>query len=194
LDLSTTKGAAQQTATLNVVNAATTQTWYFGRWISDLIDTSVTTQIDEQTWTWGIAVSESSTSANFIPPMGCAYVMTSGGTKRGGGSIFDSVQTGATGAVEASITEDGQVVTVGVAFSNAVTGLAAGDRVVVEFWGGGSITMAGAYTVSFYYDGATDVVDATTTDAASYIETPQNITFGAAAAADIPDIVMAPPR
>jgi len=86
------------------------------------------------------------------------------------GFIYDSDTTL---GVEWGTTEDGQVLS---PTGSAVTVLA-GDVLVISFWRHAAQGMAVAYTQTLYFDGATDVTDATTTDAASYLETPQVLTF-----------------
>ena len=86
--------------------------------------------------------------------------------------LFD---TGLPLGVEWSTTEDGQVL---ITLPPTPFDILRADVVVYEFWRNREgEAMAGSYTQTVYFDGATDVTGSTTTDAASYLETEQDILF-----------------
>lgn len=168
-DLLTAAGSAQTSLVTATANSATTQELYWCKFISDPLTVS---QIDANTWTFALAMAESSANANMNHHGGCMYVLQSNDTVRG--FIFD---VNSNLGVEFATSEDGQVVT-SLNPGLSVTGVVSTDRLVFELWARGTISMAGLYNITAFFDGATDVTGATTTDAAAYIETPQNITFG----------------
>jgi len=174
-DLSTTKGAAQTSTGKSGLAQTAHQDIYADKWISPTLGVS---QIDANTWTLALATGESNTNMNAFT-VGSIYVLKSDDTVRG--YVYDSDT--ALG-VEYAATEDGQVFTVS---GSAVTGVVSTDRLAWEFWVHAVQAMAATYTATLYFDGTTDVTDTTTTDAASYIETPQNNLFAAAAALAPPE-------
>lgn len=164
-DLETTKGAAQ-TSQANTTRAQTAdQDGYFGKFISDPLAVA---SISANTWTIGLAVQESNTNANAFLILSL-YVLTAADTVRG--FIYDSHTSL---GVEWTTAEDGQVLTFA---GSAVSGIVSTDRLCLEVWHHAAQGMAASYTVTIYFAGATDVTDTTTTNAASYIETPQDGLF-----------------
>jgi hypothetical protein len=164
-DLETTMGAAQSSWTGVTFAQTEHQDVYLRKFISDPLGV---VSIDANTWTIAVAVAESNINANaFIV---CSlYVLQVDDTVRG--FIYDSdTPLG----VEFATSEDGQVITVS---GSAVGGILATDRLAFEFWVHAVQGNATDRNVVLYYDGTTDVTDATTTDAASYIETPQDLSF-----------------
>lgn len=127
--------------------------------------------ISANTWTLGLATSEGNLQANSFT-ICSIYVFREPSTVVG--FIYDSDT--ALG-VEWAVGEDGQVLTIS---GSAVTAQA-GDYIVFEMWRHAAQGMAAAYTQTLYFDGATKVVGGATSDAGSYIETPQNLIFQGAA-------------
>lgn len=124
--------------------------------------------IAANTWTVAVALAESNASANAFLRVGLYLWRPSNSSQQL--LYFVLADLG----VEWSTAEDGQVVT----FTNSGTPTAAdGDLLVLEVWSHATQAMATAYTHTLWFDGTTDVVDATTTDAASYLETPQDLVF-----------------
>jgi hypothetical protein len=172
-DLSTTKGSLQTSLNNSTFGQTTDQDGYWGKWLSPALAAS---SISANTWTIALAVSETNSLANAFL-IASIYVLTAADTVRG--FIYDShtalgTEFGAGGTVT---TEDGIVVTVAGA---AVAGVVSTDVIAFEAWTHAVQGMATSYNQILYYDGATDVTDTTTTDAASYIETPQSGLFAAA--------------
>lgn len=166
--LETTKGAAQTSGG----SASLAQTAHQDNFFTSFTSDPLTTQtIAANTWTIAIAVSEANTNANSFLVLSLYVFRPSTGSVVG--FIYDSDT--ALG-VEWAAAEDGQVIT----FSGVSVVASAGDVLVLEVWRHGVQGMAVGYTQTIYYDGTTDVVDTTTADAASYLETPQILTFQAA--------------
>lgn len=175
LSLSTTKGTAQTSKALNSqASTAAGQDFYVARFSSEALAAQT---IAANTWTFAMAHSEANVNANNYHVFASLYVWRPS-TTAVVGYVYDGGNV-IGGSVEMAATEDGRV---GTQAMSAVTA-AAGDILVYECWFSSlAQAMATAYAQTLYFDGTTDVVDTTTTDAASYIETPQNLTFGGAAA------------
>src|SRR3990170_749986 len=119
----------------------------------------------------GIAIKESDAQMNLYHRT-FVYVWRSGSgnVKTIGGPVSCGVEHG-TGEVGCVIT-----------FSGAAGdfGILANDRIVVEEWWDIRNTKATSYTATFYYDGTTDVVEATaTSDAAGFFYCPQTLILAA---------------
>ena len=177
--LSVTKGTAQ-TSLANTSTGTTSQTdYYIGRWVSDLVNQ---TSVAANTWTLNVAGSRSGTSARF-PSAGsgplyvnCYVWKPSDGTKYG--TILDGA-TGNRGGTNSTSERSHQVTFTG----SAVSSLTAGDAVIIfEFWAKITQSDTSTYTQTFYFDGATVTASDGTavSDHASFISTPENITFGGA--------------
>ncbi len=131
--------------------------------------------ITGQTWTVAVMVSEGNAQANSFL-VTSVYVFREPSTVVG--FIYDSdTPLGA----EWSNTARGRVVT----FSGSEVTAQGGDYIVFEMWRHTAAQgMNMSYTQALHYDGGTDVVeDATPGDAASYLETPQDLTFAGGAVA-----------
>jgi hypothetical protein len=164
-DLSTTPGLSQASRVGG--NTATTDHYdnSTARYISPALADS---SIDANTWTLAIALKEAHVNANFQL---CAslYVLQDDDTIRG--FIYDSHDLL---GVEPGTTELGQVISL---TGSAVAGVVPTDRLALEIWHHEQASSATQYSTTHYFDGATDVTTSTTTDAASYIETPQDLAF-----------------
>lgn len=166
-DLSVTAGAAQTSQVIGTAANTNDQRTCLVRGISETLTVS---SIDANTWTIGIGCQETNAASNAFLALSI-YVLTSGDTVRG--FIYDATTQLGT---EWGTTEAGRVVTVSGA---AVTGVVSTDRICVEIWAVGAQSMATSYNRTFMYNGATEILDlTTTTDAASYADTPQDL-FGA---------------
>lgn len=165
-DLETTKGSSQTSVTNATLAQTAHQDQYLGKWISDPL-TGISS-IDANTWTLALAVSESNGNLNAFT-VASIYVLKNDDTVRG--YIYDSDSP--LGA-EFATSEDGQVYSLA---GSAVASVVSTDRLVVEVWVHATQSMAQSGTITIFFDGTTDVVDSTTTDAASYLETPQDGLF-----------------
>lgn len=176
--MNTTIGTGQ-TSILLVSNATTSaQNFYFTKFVSQPLNQ---TNVTAQTWTYNFAAEEELTSNNF-PVTGSSdelylnlYVWRpSTGSKVG--TIFDA-QTASGVVNEAPAgTEEAYHIT----FSgSAVASAAVGDVIICEIWFEVSQSAATAADNFFYYDGTTvtTTLDTTVSNHASFIETPQNLTF-----------------
>lgn len=156
-DLSVTVGTTQTSATNTSLAVVTEQWGYFGKWISEeLTDVG---SIDAQPWEIGWRAQEGNAAANAFLRVSI-YVLTAADIVRG--YIYDGA---ADLGVEFNAT--GQVVQVSGA---AVGGLADTDRLAVEVWSHATQTMAAAYLLTLFYDGATKVTATQAADSASYVE------------------------
>lgn len=176
--MNTTIGTAQTTKSLSAISSNTKQ--YFTRFVSDTLQNNTT--ISANTWNFAFAASQNIATANF--PVTAAsgtqvhvtvYVWRPGnGTKVG--DIFDGTSSGTTFAEPSAIsTEKSEF---GTFTGSAVTALA-GDVICQEIYF--SVAPTQAATNIYYYDGTTETNNTNTTVSshASYIETPQTLTFGA---------------
>ena len=140
---------------------------WMGKFLSEPIGVS---QVDANTWTIAVAVAEGNTNANAFLTV-TLYVLKADDTVRG--FIYD---TDTALGTEFATVETGRVVTVSGA---AVAGCVSTDRIAVEIWWHTTAQAMGtSYTRSLWANGTVDVANnVATSDAASYIETPQNL-FG----------------
>jgi len=117
----------------------------------------------------GIAIKESSLSMNLYARW-FVYVWRSGSgnVKTIGGPVSCTVEHGTT--------EKGCVIT--FAGASGDFSILANDRIVVECWFDIRNTKATSYTATDYYDGTTDVIEATaTSNAAGFFYCPQTLTL-----------------
>lgn len=166
--LSTTKGTTQTSIGANGLSQTAHQDNFFTSFSSVALAAQT---IDANTWTLAVATSQANAQANSFTVCS-VYVFREPSTVVG--FIYDSDT--ALG-VEWGNTEDGQVLT----FSGASVTAQENDYLVLEFWRHATQAMVGPYVQTLYYDGTTDVTDTTTTDAASYLSTPQTLSFAGAA-------------
>lgn len=163
LSLSVSKGAAQTSVGRNTLAQTTDQDNYLARFSSPALAAQTFTA---QTWTLAVAVDEGNTQANSFTI--CSVYVWRPSTNSVVGFIYDSHTSL---GIEWGSPEDGLVVT----FAGAAVTAQAADILVLEFWRHAIQGMATQYIQTLYYNGATDVTDTTTTDAASYLETPDTI-------------------
>jgi hypothetical protein len=161
-----TKGTTQTSISLTGLGQTTHQDNYLARFTSLPLSAQTVTA---QTWTFALALDEANAAANSqLAP--CIYVWRPTGSTVVGFIIDSDTPIG----VEWGASEDGIVATV----SGAAVTAQLGDVVVLEVWRHAPTqTNTTARVQTVWFDGATDVVDATTAGAASYIETPQNLVF-----------------
>lgn len=170
-------GTSQQTLVLTSTADTNAHNYYFSRFVSPPL--KGITSITAQTWTYKFAAKESSTSANF-PVTGTnksvnmtLYVWRPGTGKLG--NIFDGATTGATLDEGSANQQAAHVIT----FSGAqVLSVQDGDVICCEIWFVVTQGASTAFTDTFYYDGTTeDIENATATNSASLVSTPQDLTF-----------------
>lgn len=185
--MNTTIGTAQASKTfVNTTTRATNNTCYVTAFVSDPINQS---GIAANTWTYNFAAKNSNTtpcddyptfdSSKVVP--GCCYVWRpSTGAKVG--NIYDAdsaVGYSDTGNHGGSPTTS-EVAEHGTFTGSAVAGAAANDVIVLEAWIYVWFSTAASCTLSFFYDGTTTNTTSGTvvSNHASFLETPENITFG----------------
>jgi hypothetical protein len=161
-----TKGTTQTSIAFTGLGQTTHQDNYLARFTSLPLSAQTVTA---QTWTFALALNEANAAANSqLAP--CIYLWRPGSSSVVGFVVDSDTPIGA----EWGASEDGIVATVSGAAVTAVFG----DVLVLEVWRHApSQTNTTARVQTVYFDGPTDVVDATTANAASYIETPQNLVF-----------------
>ena len=176
--MNTTKGTSAASIAINTTATLNGQYLYFSRWVSPLL-TQGQTSISANTWTFCFGASESDLSANFpnvgtdVPVYAIAYVWRpSTGAKVGqiaDISTSSTVDEGATTSAYAHIC---------TFTGSAVSNVQAGDVICFEILFGVAQAAASSYTDTIYYDGTTiPTENQQTSDVASYIETPQDLTF-----------------
>jgi hypothetical protein len=181
--MDTTIGTAQNSLVLTSNATVLQQNYYFTRFVSQPL--SGITSVTALTWTYNFAATESNASANFPtssigqPTTLTAYVWRPGTGKVG--NILDGSTTG-------TLTEGtaGAERSHNATFnSTLVSSVQDGDVICLEVFFRITQGAATSYTDTFYYDGTTVTTSENTdvTNHASFVETPQNLTFGAAAAA-----------
>ena len=139
--------------------------------------------IDANTWEFAIANNETNLNANSFTALSIYIVRGPEVTVRG--YIYDSTTNLGS---EWDTTEHGRVSSVS---GSSVSGVISTDWLVVEVWRMATQGMATAYLQEIFYDGATDPANLiATTDAASYLSTPQDI-FAAGAPALPPELIVA---
>ncbi len=167
--LSTTIGTSETTvqgsSTSNVVETAE----FFTSFSSTALRVAV---INAETWTIAVDVSEGNIAANsrMLP---IVYTF-----RKSDSSVRFVIDAHTAIGGEWNNIANGQVAT----FSGSAVTVAEDDYLVLEFWRHtDSQAMAMAFTQTLSYDGTVDVTQNSTTSAASYLETPQDNLFSAAA-------------
>lgn len=175
--MDTTKGSSQYDLTAAKTNTSTTNRMYMTRFLSDSLNVA---SISANTWTFNISCWSSS-SATYYPTEttfnyripSCLYVYRpSDGTVVG--NVFDGMSASDTYAYGYSM----QVCQVTTYTGSAVASVSPGDILVFEAWTSGSVSTSLTYHYAF--DGATITTTdgSTVSNHASFLETPQTITFG----------------
>lgn len=179
--MNTTIGISQTSIVFVQNNIASAQNYYFTRFVSQQL--SGISSITAQTWTYNFAATETSGNANFpLSSIGSVRIMAyvwRPGTQTKVGDILDGTSTAGVQEGTAGAQRSHNATFTG----SAVASVADGDVICFEVWF--QITQtgtAGPYTDTFYYDGTTVTTTENTTvsNHASFIETPQTLTFGAA--------------
>jgi len=159
-NLLTTAGTSQTSIAISIGSGYT----YIGRWVSDVLGNS---SIAANTWTFSFGYDSFWGSSDNGMQI-CIYVW-----RPGTGKVANVCDTSVAQAYNGS--ENGYKLTVaGSAIASISTGI---DVLCVEFMSNGSLAGGNA---NFYYDGTTAVTtnDTAASSVASYIETPESLTFG----------------
>jgi hypothetical protein len=180
--MNTVKGSVQrQLSNLSIPDSAQ-QNYYVGRWVSPpLVGVSA---VDSGTWTLNFAAMQSSMDANF------PFAVVSGARLRTNVYVWRPLTQAKVGTIlDADTNTDyAEPLTAGTircmhgTFSGlAVAGVQDGDVIVFEMWSLVSQTGTGRHVQSFYFDGGTvtTTLNMTVSDHASFLETPQSLTFSA---------------
>lgn len=158
-------GSAQTSKSIVSLAQTAHQDNYIVRFTSDRLGAQT---INANTWTLAVCLAKTVVNANSLLVLSL-YVWRPSSTSVVG-YIYDSDTT--IGAVWGN-TEFGQVVT----FSGSSVTTQDGDVLVLEVWRHAAQNDVGTYTQIVYFEGATDVTAGQTSDAASYLSTPQTLTF-----------------
>jgi hypothetical protein len=177
--MSTIIGTAQTSLVLTSNATTTLQRYYFGRFATTTL--SNISSITAQTWTYNFASVTNSTGGRFpvtgtnAPVRVVAYVWRPSTASK----VGDIVDGNSASTVDLTTAERAQITT----FSgNQVLGVQDGDVICFEVWFEISQGLASALTDTFYYDGptVTTVKNTSVSNHASFIQTPQGLSFGAA--------------
>lgn len=175
--MNTTKGLAQVSDVLASNATLSSTTYYWTKFISNPL-TGVSS-ISANTWQLVYAFAQSHANANYIGPVVYVYVWRPSTGARVGW-INDQVNP-------ADITEPGAINSERLkktTFSgSAVASVQDGDVIIWEYASRVTQGTAAIYNQTLYYDGTDEYAGGSTgnvvTDMATYIETPQNLTFQA---------------
>lgn len=173
-----TIGTSQTTLTTTSASSGALQSVYFTKFVSDSLNMS---SIPAQTWTYNFAAHPSNTFANFPcngnnqPIHICCYVWRPGSGKLGNvldgnsDSVYDEPNTNAERSMHGTFS------------GAAVNSMQAGDVLVFEMWARFTQNNSTARTLNMHFDGTTEnsTENAAVTNHASYLSSPQTLTFGA---------------
>ena len=176
--MNTTIGTGQTSILIVSDNTTSNQNFYFTKFVSPPLNQ---TNVTAQTWTYNFAAEEE-LSSNQFPVSGSSdelyiniYVWRpSTGAKVG--TIFDEpTDSGVVNEPPTNTEEAFQTPVDGAAVASA----AVGDVIIAEIWFEVSQTSSTSGDNIFYFDGTTVTtsLDTTVSNHASFLETPQNLTF-----------------
>ena len=189
--MNTTIGTAQVVKSATSANA-TDRIYYITKFVSDNLNQ---TSIAANTWTYNFAFKIANVSNQICP------VFSTGGNEFNHLPITVYVWRPSTGAKVSNIldansgvntfhdcswTSVNELVERGTFAGSAVT-CQVNDVIIMEAWCYSSDSTARANAINYYYDGTTvnTTNQATVSNHASYLETPENIAFGAGGGAPI---------
>lgn len=177
--MNTTIGTSQ-TSLANISLLFTAQkTYYCARFVSPKLGQ---TSITANTWTYSFATQQSNTQARFPLLSGNPVYLNIYVWRTSTQATLGTIVDGATANITytAGTTERAFTTTI---TGSAVSSINTGDDVLVcEVWFKKTQgSAAGGYTQTFYFDGATENTTNNTagSDHATFISTPETITFGA---------------
>jgi hypothetical protein len=178
--MSTIIGTVQTSLTLTSNATTALQRYYFTRFVSDTL-TNVTS-ITAQTWTYNFSTNNQSLSSRFPvngtnqPVRVTAYVWRPGTSSK----VGDIVDGNSASTVDVS--NAAQKAHITTFTGNQVLGVQAGDVLCFEVWFEMTQATASSWIDPFFYDGptVTTVNNTTVSNHASFIQTPQGLSFGAA--------------
>jgi hypothetical protein len=187
--MDTTIGTGQTSVSfISTTSDATNKDFYVARWVSPELDQ---TSIAANTWTWNYAVKASNVSNPGVEdypgnttddrvPMNCYVWRPSDGTKvgtiRDGLTNDEYYDVGWNTNQVATTSESAEH---GTFTGSSVAGVQTGDVIIFEAWCTVDTNTSNSLTLNWYFDGTT----VTTTDGptvsnhASFLETPENLTF-----------------
>lgn len=175
--MDTTKGVSQASLSASVSLGFSESTIYSSKWVSPPLDSNVT--ITAQTWTVNFASKSGSDPFYPYKIKPNVYVWRpSTGAKVG--TIFDNIAGSPYGAGNVNETSKQQT------FSGSAVSCLAGDVIIFEGWCAAISFSIGTFSIFFYYDGATETTSdgSTVSNHASFISTPQDLTFSTGGGGD----------
>jgi hypothetical protein len=181
--MNTSKGSSETNiAVSRAATSGVTQSSWICKFISDPLEG--VTSITAQTWVSQIAIAEDSLNSNYGGPHFCLYVWRpSTNSLVGGQTIYDA--SGCGGFAEPAAANSERLKR-GNFFSGAgrsISGVQDGDVIIMEVFLRKTTGATATFADSIYFDGTTEYdstgTDSVVSDIASYIETPQNLTFEA---------------
>ena len=179
--MNTITGTVQTSLVLTSNATLTPQNYYFTRFVTDTL--TQISLIEAKTWTYNFAAKESPSTGNFPcngtnkPVRVVAYVWRPS-TQSKVGDIIDGNSASTVDEASTTLERVCQTTFIG----NQVLGVHDGDVLVFEVLFVIDQTSAIVATDTFYYDGTTvnTTKNATVSNHASFLETPQGLLFGAA--------------
>ena len=178
--MNTIIGTAQASLVLTPNVTTTLQRYYFTKFVTDTLSGGISS-ITAQTWTYNFAGKGGSNNSSFPvssvnqPVRVTAYVWRPSTQSK----VGDIVDSNSASTIDKSTLEKVHHST----FSGIqVLGVQDGDVLVFEVWFEISQSAAVNFTDTFYYDGTTVNItkNTTVTNHASFLETPQGLSFGLA--------------
>ena len=164
-DMTAAKGSAQVSVTGNYNNAGVAKKTFCRIFVGPALAAQTLTG-GQANYKVGVAIKESNALMNLVHRT-FVYVWRSGS-----GNVKTIIVP--TEHIEHTTAELGCLVTATGAAGDF--SILANDRIIVELWWNLNNTKTSAYDATDYYEGATDVIDATaTSDAAGYFECPQTL-------------------
>jgi hypothetical protein len=181
--MNTTIGTAQTSLALSSNNTTSIQRYYYTRFVSDSLNGI--SSISANTWTYNFAAQQSSTFARFPAGVNGPVRVTCYVWRPSSSTKIADILDGNSNNVNQSVTTE---ISFNLTFTGAaVASIVDGDVIVFEVWFETTAAIAGAYTQTFYYDGTTVTTTTGTvvSNHASFIETPQSLTFGGGGAGSV---------
>lgn len=175
-----------QTSISVPINFLGLRNMYFTRFVSEPLASSVTS-IAANTWTYNFASMNESLAVNFpVSSTNKAIAITCYVWRPGTGKL-GNILDGNSAALYNEGTASTKVVQHGTFTGASVASTQANDVIVFEVWFAVTTTNSTLRTCWYYFDGTTENTTAldTVTNHASFLETPQTLTFAGAGPIDM---------
>ncbi len=172
--LSKTKGSSQTSIQITSTATNATKSYYVTKFISDPLEAQT---ITAETWDFRLGIAESNSNMNLLGINPVELYVWRPST----GALVNYISDSATltGFAEPSAINTNKL-NKGTVSGSSVT-VQEGDVIIFELWFRLTQGTSTAYNATAYFDGTTEYVsdasNTTVSDIASYIETPQDLTF-----------------